>query len=113
VSTWVRARSSEKAYSFFGDAQGSWFTVGYKISVTVEKRFRRHVLIECIFDPREAVRYNQVAAKLNHGRGEKLPLWLPELMRKLGVPLQTASSSPCAVRQNCYKVVSCEMEALC
>lgn len=87
MSTWVRARSSEKACSFFGEAQGSWFTVGYKMSVTVEKRFRRHVLIECILDPRESVRYNQVAANFNHGRGEKLALRLPELMRKLGVPL--------------------------
>ena len=31
--------ANEKASTFFGDAQGAWYTVGYKMSVIVEKRF--------------------------------------------------------------------------
>ena len=32
---------NEKAVAFFGNAQGPWYTVGYKMSVVVEKRFGR------------------------------------------------------------------------
>ena len=78
----------EKAYSFFGDAQGAWYTVGYKMSVIVEKRFGRKVLIECMLDPRQLLaRYNQAAEERNRGSGEELALWSPELMRMIGVRL--------------------------
>jgi len=41
-----------------------------------------------MLDPRELlIRYHQAADELNRGRGEKLALWSPELMRKIGVPL--------------------------
>ena len=40
----------EKAYTFFG-VQGPWYTVGYKMSVVVEKRYGRKRLIECMLDP--------------------------------------------------------------
>ena len=36
----------EKAYSFFG-VQGPWYTVGYKMSVVIEKRYGRKRLIDC------------------------------------------------------------------
>ena len=75
----------EKAYSFFGDAQGAWYTVGYKMSVLVEKHFGRKVLIECMLDPRQLLaRYNQAAEELNRSANEKLPLWSAELMQKIG-----------------------------
>jgi len=76
---------SERASAFFGDAQGAWYTVGYKMAVMVEKRFGRNVLIDCMLDPRELlVRYNQAAKELNDQGKEKLPLWSPELLQKSG-----------------------------
>jgi hypothetical protein len=52
----------EKAFTFFG-AQGPWYTVGYKMAVTIEKQYGRPTLIECMVDPRKLlVTYNQAAA---------------------------------------------------
>jgi len=76
----------EKAYTYFGDAQGAWYTVGYNMAVIVEKRFGRKILIECMLDPRELLaRYNQAAQELNHSRSDKLAVWSPELMQKIGL----------------------------
>jgi Putative zinc dependent peptidase (DUF5700) len=81
----------EKASAFFGDAQGAWYTVGYKMAVIVEKRFGRKTLIDCMLDPRELLaRYNQAAKEMNNRGGEKLPLWSPELMQKISVRLADA-----------------------
>jgi hypothetical protein len=79
---------NEKAYTFFGDAQGPWYTVGYKMAVIVEKRFGRKVLIDRMLDPRELLaRYNQAAKEINEGGREKLALWSPELLQKIGLRL--------------------------
>jgi Putative zinc dependent peptidase (DUF5700) len=76
---------SEKASSFFGDAQGAWYTVGYKMAVIVEKRYGRKVLIDCMLDPRELlVRYNEAAKESNDRGHEKLALWSRELLQKIG-----------------------------
>src|ERR1044072_186702 len=57
------------AYSFFG-VQGPWYTVGWKMSVVIEKTFGRAKLIECFCDQRKLLAtYNEAAAKHN------LPLW--------------------------------------
>ena len=65
----------EKAGSFFGDAQGPWYTVGYRMSVMVEKRFGRPALISTMLDPRcLLVLYNRAASEEN-SRGSHLPLW--------------------------------------
>jgi len=75
----------EKASTFFGDAQGAWYTVGYKMAAIVEKRFGRNVLIDCMLDPRELLaRYNVAANEMNERGGGKLTLWSPELLRKVG-----------------------------
>jgi putative zinc-dependent peptidase DUF5700 len=75
---------NEKASSFFGDAQGAWYTVGYKMAVIVEKRYGRQVLIDCMLDPRELLaRYNKTAKENNDRGHEKLALWSPELMQKM------------------------------
>jgi hypothetical protein len=75
----------EKASTFFGDAQGPWYTVGYKMAVVVEKRFGRKVLIDCMLDPRELLaHYNQAAADLNR-HGAKLAVWSPELMQRIAL----------------------------
>ncbi len=72
-------------YGFFG-VQGPWYTVGWKMAVTIEKRFGRARLIECMLDPRQVLAvYNQAAAAANASGGEQLPLWSPELLHALGV----------------------------
>ena len=73
------------AFTFFG-YRGPWYTVGYLMGSTVEKRYGRAVLIECMSDPRQLLaRYNQAAAEQNAaGSKEKLPLWSPEVLKAVG-----------------------------
>jgi len=65
------------AYSFFG-IQGPWYTVGWKMSVVIEKTFGRAKLIECFCDQRKLLAtYNEAAAKHN------LPLWSKSIVDAL------------------------------
>jgi Putative zinc dependent peptidase (DUF5700) len=58
---------------FFGN-QGPWYTVGWRMAVTIEQRFGRARLIECIADDRQFMpAYNQAAA------GTSLPRWSDDL----------------------------------
>jgi hypothetical protein len=73
----------ETANSFFG-IQGPWYTVGWKMAVTVEKTFGRAKLIDCLCDPVAFLAlYNDAAAKHNALTGESLALWSPQLMNQL------------------------------
>lgn len=70
----------EKAGSFFG-VQGPWYTVGYKMSVVVEKRFGRPALIGTMLDPRcLLVLYNRAAAEQNAAGKPPLPLWSEDVL---------------------------------
>ena len=71
--------------SFFG-VQGPWYTVGWKMSVLIEKRYGRARLLECMTDPRELlVTYNQAAAEHNRTHpDDRLALWSPELLQAIG-----------------------------
>jgi hypothetical protein len=71
------------AFSFFG-IQGPWYTVGWKMAVTVEKRFGRARLIECMLDPRQVLAYYNEAAAEQNAHGDHLALWSPELLEALG-----------------------------
>ena len=63
------------AFSFFG-TQGPWYTVGWKMSVVIEKEFGRAKLIECFCDQRKLLAtYNEAAAKHNRRSAKKLTLW--------------------------------------
>src|ERR1051325_4839881 len=60
----------QTVYSFFG-IQGPWYTVGWKMSVLIEKSYGRSKLIECFCDQRklfstynQAVR-NTIAARVS------------------------------------------------
>ena len=65
----------EKARSFYGK-QGPWYTVGYKVDVTIERELGRPTLISVLCDKRQYLRtYNEAAAKANSG----LPLWPAKL----------------------------------
>jgi hypothetical protein len=73
----------EIATSFFG-IQGPWYTVGWKMSVTIEKTFGRRKLIECICDQRRLLpTYNKAAAKHNRRAHEGLALWSVQLINAL------------------------------
>jgi hypothetical protein len=76
------------AMSFFG-TQGPWYTVGWKMSVVIERTFGRARLIECICDQRKLLpTYNDAAAKHNRKSRETLTLWSPSLIKAV------QSSSP-------------------
>jgi hypothetical protein len=60
------------AASFFG-VQGQWYTVGWKMSVLIEKTYGRAKLLECICDQRKLLpTYNEAAAE--HNRKSRAPL---------------------------------------
>lgn len=71
------------AYSFFG-VQGPWYTVGWKMSVVIEKTFGRAKLIECFCDQRKLLAtYNEAATKYNSSSPKPLPLWSKSIVDAL------------------------------
>ena len=65
----------KRGYSFFG-IQGPWYTVGWKMSVVIEKTYGRARLIECFCDERKLLpTYNEAAVKYNGRSGKPLALW--------------------------------------
>lgn len=71
------------AYSFYG-VQGPWYTVGWRMSVLIEKTFGRAKLIECICDQRKLLQtYNKAAIKYNRKAQASLPLWSERLIRNI------------------------------
>ena len=62
-------------FSFFG-TQGPWYTVGWRMSVLIEKTYGRAKLIECFCDQRKLIpTYDQAAQKHNSKSRKRLPLW--------------------------------------
>lgn len=73
-----------KGFAFFG-VQGPWYTVGYRMSVVVERCFGRATLIACIVNPRQLLaRYNTAATELNAKGAEQLAVWSPRLLQQIG-----------------------------
>jgi Putative zinc dependent peptidase (DUF5700) len=73
------------AMSFFG-TQGPWYTVGWKMSVLVEKTYGRAKLIECICDQRKLLAtYNEAAADYNRKSRAPLALWSQSIIRTLSL----------------------------
>lgn len=71
------------AYSFFG-IQGPWYTVGWKMAVTIEKTYGRARLIECACDQRELLAtFNQAAARSNGSTATSLPIWSQAIIRAI------------------------------
>ena len=84
----IVARDSiqQMAMKFFG-VQGPWYTVGWRMAVTIEQEFGKARLLEVMCDPAGfLVTYNEAAAK-NNARLPRstLPLWSQELLTKLRV----------------------------
>ncbi|MDQ4122658.1 MAG: hypothetical protein M3209_14565 [Acidobacteriota bacterium] len=77
--------TNKTAFSFFGEEQGAWYTVGWKMAVTIEKTFGREKFIEVLCDQRNLLStYNRAAEKHNKNKPEKLALWSPELLKAIG-----------------------------
>lgn len=73
------------AFSFFG-YRGPWYTVGYRMGATIEKRYGRAALVDCMSDPRALLaKYNQAAAAENAAGHAELPLWSAELLTAVGI----------------------------
>jgi len=74
---------TDRAMTYFG-IQGPWYTVGWRMGQAVEKVHGRPVLISAMCDPvRFFSAYNE-AAEVTNRRGEMvLPLWSPDLIRRL------------------------------
>ncbi len=71
------------AYSFFG-IQGPWYTMGWKMAVTIEKTYGRARLIECLCDQRELLAtFNRAAARSNGSTATSLPTWSQALIRAI------------------------------
>jgi hypothetical protein len=71
------------ASSFFG-IQGPWYTVGWKMSVVIEKMLGRSKLIECISDSRKLLpTYNQVVFDYNRIAKDSITIWAQSLIRIL------------------------------
>ena len=69
---------------FFG-VQGPWYTVGYKMAVTIEQVEGRAALIAAICDPVELLRaYNRAAADSGSHGAPALPLWPDSMLNRLG-----------------------------
>ena len=71
------------AFSFFG-IQGPWYTVGWKMSVVIEKTFGRAKLIECFCDQRKLLAtYNEAAAQHNRTSTKPIALWSKSIVDAL------------------------------
>jgi hypothetical protein len=76
-------QTQKTGFSFFG-TQGPWYTVGWKMSVLIEKTYGRAKLIECFCDQRKLLStYNQAAARHNRRSREPLPLWSDLIVTKI------------------------------
>jgi hypothetical protein len=70
-------------FSFFG-VQGPWYTVGWKMSVVIEKSFGRARLIEAFCDPRKLLAtYNEAAAIYNRKSSRPVVPWSKSLVDAL------------------------------
>ncbi len=65
------------ARSFYGEAQGPWYTVGYAMATTVENRFGRPRLLSVICDPVALMRLYNTAAPAD-------ARWSAEVLALLG-----------------------------
>ena len=72
-------RLNERGFSFFG-IQGPWYTVGYRMAVTIERASGRDEMIRCFCDARRLPRaYNRALQNLHRGGAR----WSRRLLKEL------------------------------
>jgi hypothetical protein len=76
-------QARERGYSYFG-YQGPWYTVGWRMAVTIERKFGRDRLVQAECDGSALAVYNSAVAK-NKSSDQNLPIWSPEVIRALPV----------------------------
>jgi len=75
---------TKAGFSFFGETQGPWYTVGWQMSVLIEKTYGRAALIESFCDQRKLLStYNRAAEKYNRKSRKPLSLWSRSLVDRL------------------------------
>ena len=74
-------QARDRGYTYFG-YQGPWYTVGWKMAVTIEKTFGRDKLIQAECDGSALAVYNAAVAK-NKSGDQSLPTWSPEVIHAL------------------------------
>jgi hypothetical protein len=78
-----KEEEEKEGFSFFG-IQGPWYTVGWKMAVTIEKTYGRARLIECLCDPRELLpTFNGAVAKSKDTQTRSLSTWSPIVLRAI------------------------------
>jgi hypothetical protein len=75
---------TRRAMSFFGDAQGGWYTVGYLTATTIERVRGRAALVALLCDPPALLAAYNAAAAERTARGEAPPVWSGALLAALG-----------------------------
>jgi hypothetical protein len=69
----------DRGFQFFGFV-GPWYTVGWKMAVTIEHKFGRKALIDAMCDPRT------LFATYNKAAGPDLPKWDERLVKAVTKP---------------------------
>jgi hypothetical protein len=74
-----------RVLSRYAGGPGPWYTVGYRMAVTIEREFGRTALVATYADPRLFVaRYNAAAETENARNGGNLPLFSAEILKAVG-----------------------------
>jgi len=74
---------NKQAFTYFGE-QGPWYTVGWKMAVTIECAYGRKRLVEVMCNtPALPSTYNAAATQLSVSGGETLPRWSEEIIHAL------------------------------
>jgi hypothetical protein len=75
--------ADKEGFTFFGDAQGPWYTVGWSMACAIERRFGRARLIESICDIRRFIPSYNAAVRGTPGAAPG-PLWPERLATAFG-----------------------------
>jgi putative zinc-dependent peptidase DUF5700 len=88
-------KADEKAFTFFG-YQGPWYTVGYRMDVTIEHAFGRDRLIEAMCDGSVLEAYNEAISNQTGPAGlpKGKPEWSPEIIKALHVEKPKPAQEP-------------------
>jgi hypothetical protein len=74
---------NKQAFTYFGE-QGPWYTVGWKMAVTIERGYGRKRLVEIMCNTAALPStYNAAAKQLSAPGGESLPHWSEEIIHAL------------------------------